>query len=933
MADLLARGGAILTGNQRAARTLRLAFDRGARADGLTTWQPPAIFAWDTWTAALYRQLLLEGHATRVLLNRSQELHLWQSVIAADPRWASLKSTASLADLAATAWQLLCAWRGLDRLRHLGVSEDTRSFQRWAQAFLRRCQTASVLSAAELEETLAAAIAAGKLAAPAPEILLVGFDRQTPAQQLLTTALGNAGIEVFGAATASPLSYFDEVGGSASKPVPVRHSFAASSRMSGMNSLHLAPAEDPAAELRHAAFWLRSFLLENPGTRVAVIVPDLPAERREIDRVFRQILAPELEDITAVPIGPWEFSLGQPLASVPLASTALQILRLASGPLPIATVSHLLLSPHFTITSPEAPEYEARAEFDAFEVRKSRSLRPEITLERLIALTEKRSSRLPALLSQLRSLHRTALKLLAGPAAGSIPKNHSAWSDHIRELLEAVGWALPVRLDSTEFQARRKWDSALDELASLDLLSARVSYTDALASLEAILQRTLFAPESREAPIQIMSPLEAAGSRFDALWFLRASDLNWPAPPAVHPFLGWRLQHELSMPGSDPARDAAHAQRVTARIADSAPIAIFSYARQTADGHQRPSPMLAALNLDPLAIPGEPAAPPAVALEVVNESAFVPLANLTVRGGAEILKLQAACAFRAFAEKRLSSAPLEAPQPGMDARESGDIVHKALEHLWTKLRSHSALEALAPAERSAQLSRSIDYSLARVRARLAADTAATPWDDAYLEIQRRRLHSLLTPWLEIERNRAPFEVVFHEEKETATIGPLTFDVRIDRVDRTLDPPHGEILIDYKTGNPQPRDWTTDRPDEPQLPLYAVLRSSSPASGPVAAVAFARIRAGKEMALHGYESRKKLLGKSAEIPLASLEDQIEDWNRLLTALAQDFADGDTRVLPKDYPATCKFCAQRLLCRLDPATLLVDPDTEAAEEEFA
>ena len=42
----------------------------------------------------------------------------------------------------------------------------------------------------------------------------------------------------------------------------------------------------------------------------------------------------------------------------------------------------------------------------------------------------------------------------------------------------------------------------------------------------------MFAPESRDAPVQVMGPLEAAGGTFDAVWFLRAGELSWPMETA-----------------------------------------------------------------------------------------------------------------------------------------------------------------------------------------------------------------------------------------------------------------------------------------------------------------------------------------------------------------------------------------------------------------
>ena len=51
--DALERGAVIVTGNQRAARTLRRGFDQRNRQLGLKSWTPAAVLAWDAWTAAL----------------------------------------------------------------------------------------------------------------------------------------------------------------------------------------------------------------------------------------------------------------------------------------------------------------------------------------------------------------------------------------------------------------------------------------------------------------------------------------------------------------------------------------------------------------------------------------------------------------------------------------------------------------------------------------------------------------------------------------------------------------------------------------------------------------------------------------------------------------------------------------------------------------
>ncbi len=111
-------------------------------------------------------------------------------------------------------------------------------------------------------------------------------------------------------------------------------------------------------------------------------MPGLAKERAGIDRVFREVLAAELEDIGAAEDGaPYEFSLGVALANKPMVAVAMDVLRWVSGALPLERVSALLVSPYF---GGGAAELEARAEFDAFELRKARMLRPEVTLEWMI---------------------------------------------------------------------------------------------------------------------------------------------------------------------------------------------------------------------------------------------------------------------------------------------------------------------------------------------------------------------------------------------------------------------------------------------------------------------------------------------------------------------------------------------------------------------
>jgi len=935
--EALARDATVLTANQRAARTLRHAFDLHLRACGLADWQPPAIFAWDAWLNSVWHRLLLDGHAAELLLSPTQERTLWRAIIGADANTASLRPIDALAETAASAWGLLNAYGSRRRLQAHAGNSDSRVFARWAAEFERRCARSRYLTQAELPDALRAAFYEGKLA-PAPAgYLLIGFDSKTPAQIALLDAIRTAGSPIEEVAHDSPgaptfPASSERVGRNTSEPDTLQTHSLSRSRIT---------ASDDCAELTACARWLRARLTEKPTARIAVIVPNIDADRADIDRVFRHILAPELNDIAApTGNGPFEFSLGIALSSTPIAAAALDILRWAAGPLPLSRVSALLLSPHFAADAGEsANEHIARAEFDAFVLRDKSLLQPQASLENLygIASHSRRASSLPIFLRSLR-----ALRSLLSKRDHSVTRTHTEWAAIIHEILEAAGWAPEGSLDSTEFQTRHKWETALDEFATLDFDSAsdgtRIAFSDALDALERIAANTLFAPESRHAPVQIMGPLESAGSSFDLIWFLRTNDREWPDTPAPNPLLPWALQRELEMPGADPARDAAHYRRITERIAASAPTVLFSHAQQTSDGPQRPSPLVAAFELcDPGHIaPVIPAEVQPYPLEdFADDAPIPPPPDRVLSGGASILQAQAECGFKAFAEKRLFASALESGSLGLDARERGSLIHGVLERFWAEVETQSVLRQMLTADRDALLARCIDAAVDK-----CYPHPGLGWPIAYLNAERQRLLKLLGEWLDYEAGeRAPFAVRSREEVlEDVSIGPLRLNIRVDRVDVAVadaaSAQPSEIILDYKTGVANPADWLGDRPDQPQLPLYAVVSGAPNLAG----VAFATIRPGAQVGINGYESRGGILPKATRLKAASLAAQVEEWRATLTSLAEDFYAGSAIVAPKHYPNTCRYCEQRMLCRLDLSTLNadaledIDPDDDVDSPDF-
>ena len=869
-AAALARGASLVTSNTRAARTLRRAFDSHQRAAGLRTWAPPPILSWSAFTHSLYQTLLIEGHETRLLLQPFQELTLWTAIIAADPKLSSLTAPESLADLAQHAWSTLAKHNADHKIPKSPESTDIKALQRWATAFVTHCKKNTYLPSALLERTLAAS---KNLKFPS-EIALIGFDSLTPSQQALADAISASGSVI------------------AETPLTAKTHKNPQSQV--------IAAKTQTEEITAAALWLRDYLKTNPLAQLAVIVPDLPALRAEIEPIFRNILAPESQNIlNKNPTPVFEFSLGTPLSSIPQAHAALEILRWTAGPLPIDNITQLLLGPFLG----NAPNTASRAAFDAYTLRKYPPLRPELTLESLA-----KRLKLPTN-AELATVIQSIIHSAKRPTK---PQTHADWAHHFRQILAAAEWPGKAN-DSTAFQLREKWEATLDTLSMLDFEGTCVPFATALQALNRLADQTLFSPENTNAPIQIMGIYESAGSTFDALWFLNATESAWPPPQTPTPLIPWPLQPPPTQ-----------AIRITQRIQTSAPLTNFSFTTE-----DKLSPLLTSLPQKPAEIPPPPPAP--LLSADPDTTTLPPLPNTVIQGGAALLKAQAACPYRAFAQYRLFSTGIPQVETGLNAFESGNLVHNILESFWGDVQSQDQLRALATGVPNALGQSPLDCELQKF-IRIAVQHAAPPtsaWDAAYLQLQQDRLFILLRQWMDIELARENFKVIHLEHRTAdAPIGNLHLRIRADRVDRlTLgnpnDPDGPTVLIDYKTGTASSADWLDERIDDPQLPLYAVL-SAMPE---LQAVAFATIRPGKELGFDGLATRAGILpGVKAN---DSFGDYYQQWQVSLPILANEFHAGTASVTPKDFPATCKYCGQQILCRVSESRTLDNFAADADE----
>ena len=420
-----------------------------------------------------------------------------------------------------------------------------------------------------------------------------------------------------------------------------------------------------------------------------------------------------------------------------------------------------------------------------------------------------------------------------------------------------------------------------------------MNFDTAFAVLRRLCADTLFQPESPEAPIQVLGMLEAAGMRFDCLWVSGLTDEAWPQPVRPNPFLPVALQKKAGIPQASAEASLELDRRRTAEWRAAAAEVVLSWPEKEADRDLAPSPLILGVEKGELALPAYPRYRDllfdARKTEALEDSKGPPVAKPEVRGGTRVLSDQAACPFRAFARHRLNAQALEEPAPGLDARDRGKLMHELMKEIWAQLKDSSSLKSdLAPV-----ISRAADAAI-----------RAIGLEGRFAELERARLAKLAREWLDEEEKRSPFKIAFLEEKRSMKIGGLELSGRIDRMDRLPDGSH--VLIDYKTGNVNTRVWEAPRPEDPQLPLYAVSSSEQ-----ISAVAFARLKTG-EMRFLGVSKGPDVL--PGVRPARSWPDLLAEWKREAESLGAAFAAGEARVDPKDDLATCRLCELQTLCRV-------------------
>jgi len=610
---------------------------------------------------------------------------------------------------------------------------------------------------------------------------------------------------------------------------------------------------DAADELRAAFKWAAQRCAANPASRVAIVVAAAARRAHELER-----LAAELPTVAG-------WTAGRTLAAEPSIGAAVDALALATSHAPYATLGRWLRSPFFAAAREES---FARARLDT-ELRAE--LRSQLSFQAAYrcGVAELLEARAPV------SARALAAALAAiGDVRHATP---SRWAHLIARFLTELGWQPPAARS-----VLLAWQGALDELSRLTPIVGDISFDHAVAEAHRLLERTL-PPALPVNGLHVLERVDDVGPGYDGVWVTGFTDAAWPEPPHGNPLLPVSLQRAHGMPYSSPRDAQERSARALERLVRRSPELVVSWPARVYDYETEPSPAirdwqaLSANELDALTaqLPLR-----AAARETVADPAPT-LTGTRAPGGAGALGRQARCPLRAFLQDRLGARALEPLAFGVPPRLRGIAVHRAAEALLGDLPPQAAFAA-----KTAGVAQTAERALAKLFGRARKNLAAL------YELEAEQLERVLVALLREEELRAPFRVRSVEQRTTIAVGPLTFDVRIDRVDELAD---GTLaIIDYKTSERATSgEWFSARLRDAQVPLYASYSTEGVRAAVVARLTPAEAR------YFGFWPDGAFPARAAKAANPDVAAQLADWRTQLEGLAAEIKSGDTRIFLDDY----------------------------------
>lgn len=811
----------------------------------------PTILAYQDWIDHCFKQLYLQGKIPEQPIDDLAFTWFWHKTLPEDS--AGLVNPERLATLAKQAWQLAhegnLDWQSLLSHPH----KDYQWFASWATQVSQALQTEGYLDNAHFITRYIQTIA--QLASSQyTRIYWYGFMdfsvQQKHLQRALETYLLHQTI------------------------ITPKHTHG------GIIKPTLMAAASPEHEL-NLMLTAAKTALESGVTHIACVIPKLAHCRATIVTQVWQLFYPNTPWPSYDVHGLVNISGGYYLAELGPIQTAVALIRLWQQPVAYQTLATLLLSPYWGAC-------DRLSIYAHLESIWRQQVAEQLPLALWLSLLPESHPGTLYLREQLEPLINQARQL---------PKSAypSDWTIKIKQQLQDMHWPGFREQDSWHYQVNQQCLKSLDKISCLDSILGELTLTQYLFYWEELLAKQLFQAETQGQTVEILGVLEATGLTWDWLWVSQLQSQDFPETPRPNPFLPLSWQQAAGLPHSDAKREQLYAEQLLETWQTQSQQLTLSYSQMQAGMASEASLLLDAFQPAEIVTP-EPLQYAPIALEPITETLLPPLQQ-ALPGGSYHLQSFVNCPFQAYARYRLDARSLTSKSITLNAWQRGIAAHRCLQIIWQQLGSQAALLALSEDDRQTQIAKAARTALLPFQHQLSS----TLWEQ-----QHAWLIQVVTAWLDIEAERAPFIIHALEQQTHLTLDDLTISLRIDRIDAYEDK---LLVLDYKTGTIKLKACFEEPLADVQMPLY-LLAVGKAAAG----FAYISLKPGMvdwDGVAEGLpEDNLKAFSSLAQTDAAT---QIGTWRNTLIAISQDCAQNQAPVLPRK-PEICSYCDLASLCRL-------------------